>query len=222
MFSGFFPRCRPAHAQNAAHVGEFSLSIRKSKWAHDRRVCRAGRYFWPMHYRPLSSEGTPWLPKSLSGSFERARACEPAPACEPPPPAPSSILASAPMAQALLQRKLLSEDPLDHDLVNRFAMVDLEPFATGDLEAVGVEAHKTQNRGVDIGYIMPVLHGVEPEFIRGTVHDASFDPAARQPCAEALRMMIASGPFGTRSAAKLSAEDDDGIFQQAALLEILE
>ena len=55
-----------------------------------------------------------------------------------------------------------------------------------------------------------------------TVGDATFDSAASEPGAEGLRMMIPAGAFGAGGAAEFCAEDDEGVVEHAALLEVVE
>src|SRR5438477_570521 len=73
---------------------------------------------------------------------------------------------------------------------------------------------------MDVGNVMAVFDGVKADLIGGPVDDSAFDAATRQPGAKALRMMIAACSFRARRTSKLSAENDQGIFQQTALLEV--
>ena len=52
--------------------------------------------------------------------------------------------------------------------------------------------------GVNVRDVMPVLDGVEADFIRRSMCHAAFDAAAGEPGAEALRMMIAAIPLRAR------------------------
>ena len=101
-------------------------------------------------------------------------------------------------------------------------MVHVEAFAAGDFQLVRVEAELVQDGRVDVGDVMPVLDGVEAEFVGRAVGDAAFDAAAGQPGAEALGMVIAAGAFGAGRAAEFGAADDERLVQQSALLEVLE
>ena len=70
-------------------------------------------------------------------------------------------------------------------------MVHLESLAAGDLQFVRVEAELVQRSRVDVGDVVAVLDSVETQLVRGSVLDAGLDAAAREPRAEALRMMVA-------------------------------
>ena len=69
---------------------------------------------------------------------------------------------------------------------------------------------------------MTILYGMKPEFIGSAVNDAALDPAAGEPCAKALRMMIASGALSARRTAKFRAKNHQGLLQQATLFEVLQ
>ena len=76
---------------------------------------------------------------------------------------------------------------------------------------------------MDVGDVMAILHGVEPERIRRPVGDAARDAAAGQPGTEAVRMMIsAARSFTMRRPAQLRRPDDQRFIEHAALLEVLE
>ena len=83
--------------------------------------------------------------------------------------------------------------------MDRFAVIHIEAFAGGEFEAAGIEAELVQDGGMDVGDVMAIFNGVEAEFVGDAVLHAAFDSGARQPCAEALRMMIPArsfrGPF---------------------------
>ena len=83
----------------------------------------------------------------------------------------------------------------DH-FVDRLAVFDLQPLPAGDLEPVGVEAEEVQDRGVDVGDVMPVLDGVEAELVGRAVDDAPLDAAAGHPDREAVVVVVAAvGPL---------------------------
>ena len=71
-------------------------------------------------------------------------------------------------------------------------MLDLQPLPAGDLEAVRVEAEQVQDRGVDVGDVVPVLHGVEAELVGRAVDDAPLDAAAGHPDREAVIVVVAA------------------------------
>ena len=79
-----------------------------------------------------------------------------------------------------------------------------------------------QDRGVDVGDVVPILDGVEADLVGGAVDDAALDAAAGQPGAEALRMVVAAVALGARRAAELGAPDDDRLVEHPALLEVLQ
>ena len=47
------------------------------------------------------------------------------------------------------------------DFPDRLAEIAFEPLVAGDFEPAGVQAELMQDRGVDVGDVMAVLHGVE-------------------------------------------------------------
>ena len=100
-------------------------------------------------------------------------------------------------------------------------MFDLEALATGNLEPAGIEAEKLEDRGVNVGNVMAVLDGVEPELVGGTVDDAALDPSTRQPHGEAVVMVVATvGSLPARSPAELGRPDDDRVVEQPPPFEI--
>src|SRR5205809_854435 len=106
------------------------------------------------------------------------------------------------------------------DRADRLAIVDLEAFAAGDLEPAGVEAELVEDRGVDVGDVVPVLDGVEAQFVGRAVDDAPLDAAAGQPGTIALRVVVAAVRLGAGRAAELGAPDDDRLLEHPALLEV--
>mgnify|MGYP002336287781 CR=1 FL=1 len=90
------------------------------------------------------------------------------------PEAPEPLRA---IARYIVER---SRQPLssNHNLSNRLAVIDVEPFAAGDFHAVMVQAHQVQDRGVDVGDVVAVLDGVEAELVGRAVGDALFDATA--------------------------------------------
>src|SRR5687767_753763 len=52
--------------------------------------------------------------------------------------------------------------------------------------------------------------------------NSAFDAPAGQECAEALRVMIAAGAFSAGGSAEFGAPDDEGVLEQAALLEVFD
>ncbi len=70
--------------------------------------------------------------------------------------------------------------------------------------------------------VTAVFGSVKTNLMRGIVSGAVLDARAGQPCAENLRMMIATRAFCAGGAAKLGAEHDEHVLQHAALLEVFE
>ena len=93
----------------------------------------------------------------------------------------------------------------------------------GNLEPVRIETELVQDRGVDVGDVVPVLDRVEAKLVGGAVDDAALDAAAGHPDGEAVGVMIAAvGALGTRCAAELGGPDDDRVVEQAALFQIVQ
>src|SRR6266478_4137865 len=67
------------------------------------------------------------------------------------------------------------------DLPDRSAVVDIQPLAARHFQAPWVEAQLVQDRGVDVGDVVPVLDGVESYFIGSAVDHAPLDAPACQP-----------------------------------------
>ena len=88
---------------------------------------------------------------------------------------------------------LLRDDRLD-----RFAVIYVEPLAARNFELMRIEAELMQNGSVDISHVMSIFNGVETEFISCAMNDSWLDPAASEPCAKPLRVMIAPGALGAR------------------------
>ena len=65
------------------------------------------------------------------------------------------------------------------------------------------------------------LDGLEPELIRCAIGHAPFDAASGHPDGEPVMVMIAPVvSLGGRRSAKLAAPQNQGIFEQASLLEV--
>src|SRR5437660_220209 len=113
--------------------------------------------------------------------------------------------------------------PSAHDLANRFAVVDVEAFAAGDLQEARVEAEQLQNSGVDVGDVVSVLGGVEAQLVGAAVDDAALDAAAGQLHREAVNVVIAAvGTLRARRAAELRGEDHERRIEQAAAFEVFQ
>ena len=104
-----------------------------------------------------------------------------------------------------------------------FSVIDFEAFAAWDFEFSGIEAELVEDGGMEIGDIVRGIDGVEADFVGGTVDDACFEAAAGHPDGEAVDMVIATiGALGAWGATEFGGEDHEGIFEEAALGEVLE
>ena len=80
-----------------------------------------------------------------------------------------------------------------------------------------------EDGGVEIGDIVRGIDGVEADFVGGAVGDACFEAAAGHPDGEAVDMVIAAiGALGAWGATEFGGEDHEGVFEEAALGEVLE
>ena len=90
-------------------------------------------------------------------------------------------------------------------------------------EAFVVEAEEMQDGGVPVVDVHLVVNGFVAVVVRHAVVHAAFDAAASHPHGEAFVVVVpAIGALAVRGAAKLAAPDDEGVFQEAALLEVRE
>src|SRR5207245_706454 len=106
---------------------------------------------------------------------------------------------------------------------DRLTEVHFQPFAAGNLQIVRLKAELVQNRGVQVGYVVPVFDGVEADLVGAAVRDAAFESPAGQNDRETVRVMIAPvGALRAGRAAELCADDDKRLIQQAALLEVFD
>ena len=53
-------------------------------------------------------------------------------------------------------------------------MIDLQAFAAGDLQLAGVEAELVKDGGVDVGDVVPVVHGATDEIGFHAVDDRHY------------------------------------------------
>lgn len=108
------------------------------------------------------------------------------------------------------------------DVVDRLAVVDVEPLEAGDLKLSGVEAELVQDGGVDVGDVVSVLDGVETELVGCAMNDAPLDTAAGHPGGEAEGVVVAAvAVLRAGGAAELGRPDNEGVIEQATTLEIL-
>ncbi len=95
------------------------------------------------------------------------------------------------------------------------------------LVAVGqpgmIEAKQMQDRGVQVMHVDSVLDDIESEFVRFAEHESRLDSAAGQPHREGIGMMVPAivAPLHHGCAAEFPAPDDERIFKQPPLLQIL-
>ena len=106
--------------------------------------------------------------------------------------------------------------------------VDVGEAEIAPLEAGGelgvIESEEVQDGGVEVVNVDFVLDGIEAQFVGFSVVESSFDAAAGEPHGEGVGMVIA--PIVTAldhgGAAEFATEDDKGVFEHAALFEILD
>ena len=78
------------------------------------------------------------------------------------------------------EAKFLILGGLREDFLDDFAMIQFKPAAAGHLQSMGVEPKEVKSSGMDVGNIMPVLHGVEPDLIGGSVGHSAFDAGSSE------------------------------------------
>src|SRR5688572_8508841 len=96
-------------------------------------------------------------------------------------------------------------------------------------ELLVVEAQEVQDGGLQVVDMHRFLGDVKPEVVGGTDGLASFQTAAGEPDRERLRMMVAAESPAERGigfhhgrTAEFATPNDKRVFEQAALLEVLE
>ena len=91
-----------------------------------------------------------------------------------------------------------------------------------------IHTHAFQDGGVQVVDVHRVLHDVVAEVVGFAVGDTALDAAARHPHTEIPRMVVATvvGPgeptLGIYGPTKLTAPDDQCVFEQATGLEIMD
>src|SRR5262249_32264088 len=88
------------------------------------------------------------------------------------------------------QSPYLSQQFINNQPVN-VGQTEIAPLKTISQFLV-IESEQLQDRRVQIVNVYPVLDGVETELVSLTDRDAGFDPTARQPHREGVRMMVAA------------------------------
>ena len=112
---------------------------------------------------------------------------------------------------------------LRDELVNRFAMVDLQPLASRDFKLSRIEAELMENSGVNIGNVMPVVGGMKPDLVRCAMDDTCFETAPSHPDAESKNVVIPSvGILGAWSSAKFGGKHNQCLVQETALVEVFQ
>ena len=100
-------------------------------------------------------------------------------------------------------------------------MIDFQALAAGHLEPSRVETELVQDRGVQVGDVVPMFDGVEAELVGRAVDDAALDAAAGEPGGEAVGVVVAAVRLlRSGRSAELGAPDDERLVQQAALFQI--
>ena len=91
----------------------------------------------------------------------------------------------------------------------------------GEGEALEVEAEQVKDRGVEVGDVAAVGDGVVAEVVGRAVGLAALDAAAGEPDGEAVGVVVAAVlALGAGRPAELAAPDDQGLLEQAALLQV--
>lgn len=96
-------------------------------------------------------------------------------------------------------------------------MVDIEPFAARNFQPAGVETKELHKRGVDVGDVVAIFHGMKSDLVRRTVNDAALDSGSSHHDRKAKDVMVAAtGPLRTRRPTKFGGKQNDRFLQQAA------
>ena len=94
--------------------------------------------------------------------------------------------------------------------MNRHPVINVEPFATGDFEAAGVEAELMKDRGMNVCDVVTIFDRVKADFVCRAVDDAALDSAAGHPDGETKDVMItAIGSLSSWSTTELTGKDHD-------------
>ena len=114
-------------------------------------------------------------------------------------------------------------DALGNDVFDRVTKVDFQPLSAGDCETARIEAELLHNSRMNVGDVVPILNGVEAEFIGGPVNCPAFDSASSHPDGKAK--IVVTSPVRTLAAGSPSefrAPDHKRFVEETALLEILQ
>lgn len=85
-----------------------------------------------------------------------------------------------------------------------------------------VEAEEVHNGGVEVVHVDSIGDGVEAEFVGFADRGSWLDAASREPHGKGVGVMIATvvASLNHRGASEFTSPDDEGVFKQAALLEV--
>src|SRR6185436_13197063 len=109
------------------------------------------------------------------------------------------------------------------DFLDRFSEVYFEALSSGHFQSARVQSELVEHRRVEVGDVVAVLRRVEADLVRRAVHDAALHAAAREPRAEAERMVVpAVAALSAGRPSELRAPDDEGVVEQPAALQVLE
>ncbi len=92
-------------------------------------------------------------------------------------------------------------------------------------QSLVIESEQVQHGGMKIADVDDIIDRVVAEFVSGAMGHAAFDAAAREEHGKALDVMVAArirtATLGHWRATEFAAPNDQGVFEHAALLEIL-
>ena len=116
---------------------------------------------------------------------------------------------------------------LRQNIMDHLAVVNLQPFATGDFELAVIESQQVQNGRMQVSDVVTFAESMIAEFVGGSMDVAFFQTGSRHPDRESVGMMIAticaaSTAFQARRATEFCAEDDQSFVEQSALFQILQ
>ena len=107
------------------------------------------------------------------------------------------------------------------DFADHLAVIDLQALAARYFQSMAVEPHLTQDGGVDIGHIVPVLLGMEADGVGGAMHHSGFQTPTSHHHREPENMMVPPrATLAPRRAAKFRSQDHQGSFKHATPFEI--
>src|SRR5437870_2964751 len=122
---------------------------------------------------------------------------------------------------------ILRDQRLLNDGVTRWADEALVETLVAVAEVERVHAHQVQDRCLQVADGDWIFRHLIAQLVRLAVDDTGLDPAARHPEAKAVRMMVAAQEGRAApglvhgSTAELSAPDDQGLIEEAPLLQVL-